>query len=227
MKKKIIIAETVQQIVTSGHSLFNRGGIALLPGSSCSEIIDLHRSNQADLIIADAGLPGMDGVRLCSSLRSDARLKNVSIIMICDRDDPSSERYRSAGSNYVMARPLDPAALFSTVSRMLMVQTRRDIRVPLRIRVDGKDGTETLVGMSRNISASGLLVHSGRPLRIGGRLECSFTINSRVITLESRIVREDSRSGERLYGVQFLNLDAKTFVLIEHFVKSSMPRTLH
>jgi DNA-binding response OmpR family regulator len=223
MKNKIIIAESVLRIVHGGNSLFSRGSVVLYPAASPEDILDLHRTHKADLIIPDAGLDGRGSVSLCTSIRRNAQLKDVSIIMVCNNDDPSHDEYRKAGSNHVLTRPLDPAVLFSTVSRMLMVQNRLAARIPLRIRVDGKDGFETHVGMSRNISVSGLLLNVARPLPAGRRLECTFAAGSRVVTIESQIVREEPGGAEgRLYGVRFLNLDAKTFVLIEHFVKSGL-----
>ena len=128
---------------------------------------------------------------------------------------------RRAGANAVLAMPLEAAELFSTVSRMLMVHQRLSVRTPLRMTVEGRDGKTAFIGISRDLSVSGMLLESGGMLQPGDQLECSFTLNSRVVSVKG-VVSRGHRTKESgfLYGIKFLHLDAKTFVLIEHFIKS-------
>ncbi len=222
--KKIIIAPSVQRIIGEGNSLFGRGSIGIFPAASCEEILDLHRTHNADLIISESGLRVMGGVKMCSTIRKDPHLKSVSIIMISDSSDPSFHEYRIAGSNQVLAAPVDAVSLFSTVSQMLMVQARLAVRIPLKLTMEGRSKQENFIAISHDISVSGLLLESGRILQVGERLECTFTVNSRVVNVECVVVRTQKAGGNFLYGVKFLHLDAKTFVLIEHFVKSNFPQ---
>jgi len=227
MKKTIIIAKSIQSEIDISNTLFSRGGVSVIAAASCEEILHLHRSDKADLIIADLRLPVMGGVRLVSSIRSDPSLKDVSIVMVCDASEPALNECRQAGVNAALTRPLDASSLFSTVSQMLMVQQRMAVRIPLRITVQGVDAPSTLIGISRDISASGMRLESGRILQPGERLECCFTLNSRVVTVSCVVARvHQSLEGGFQYGVKFLNLDAKTFILIEHFVKSCGPQGL-
>ena len=220
--KHIIIAETVQQTVDKANSLFSRGTVTLIPAASCEDILELHRKQKVDLIIADANLPRMGGARLCTAVRSDPALKDVSIIMVCENGDPAADEYRKAGSNDVLPRPVDPVRLFSTVSRMIMVQNRMAVRIPLRISVEGRDQKEAFVGISQDMSVSGMLLDSARVMQSGQRFACSFTLSSRVVTVECMVVRVlPTPGGGYQCGVKFVNLDAKTFVLIEHFAKSN------
>ena len=227
MKKTIIIATTIQEEIDISNTLFSRGGVSVKAAASCEEILQAHRSDKADLIITDIRLPVMGGVRLAYSIRSDPSLKDVSIVMVCDATESAMTECRRAGVNATLSRPLDAADLFSTVSQMLMVQQRMAARIPLRITVQGPDAPSTLIGISRDISASGMRLESGRILQQGERLECSFTLNARVISVSCVVARaHQSPAGGFQYGVKFLNLDAKTFVLIEHFVKSCGPQGL-
>lgn len=222
--KHIIIAESVQQTVDKANSLFSRGTVTLIPAASCEDILELHRKQKVDLIITDAGLPRMGGARLCAAIRSEPALKDVSIIMVCESGDPAADEYRKAGSNDVLVKPVDPVRLFSTVSRMIMVQNRMAVRIPLRISVEGRDQKEAFVGISQDMSVSGMLLDSARVMQAGQRFECGFTLNSRPVTVECMVVRVQPNPGRGYQcGVRFLNLDAKTFVLIEHFVKSNPP----
>lgn len=219
--KKVIIAENILNTIGKDHTLFGRGGITLFPARSSEEILDLHGARKADLIITDLALPLMGGAKLCSAIRGSADLKAVSIIMVCDDAEPALDESRNAGANAVLPKPLDAVILFSTVSRLLMVQQRMAARVPLRITVEGRNAKVTFVGMSQDISVSGMLLESGRILQQGERLHCSFTVSNRVVSVDCVVARAlQGPAGTFQYGVKFLNLDAKTFVLIEHFIKS-------
>lgn len=225
-KKRLIVAETILAMLQQGSTLFGRGGIMVLPAPTSEEVLALHRDQQADLIITDHGLPLMGGAQLCSNIRSEVALRDVSFIMICDRTGPGLVESQRAGANAILTRPLDAGELFSKVSHLLMVQDRMAVRVPLRITVNGRDRQTTFVGMSQDISVSGMLIESGRIMQQGERLECSFTISGRVVTVGCIVVRaqEGPRDTFR-YGVKFLNLDAKSFVLLEHVIRNASPRS--
>jgi CheY-like chemotaxis protein len=229
MKKKIIIAQSVQQAVTNAESLFSRGSVGVLTAATSEDLLQLHRTHKADLIIAEAMLPVMGGLTLCRTIRKDPGLRDVSLIMACAGGDLAVQEYRDAGCNEVLLTPVDPVRLFSTVSRMLMVQNRLAVRIPIRITVEGMSGKETFIGISHDLSVSGMLLDSARMLQPGDRLHCSFTISSRVVSLDCEVVRTQRQgTGRFQFGVKFVNLDAKTFVQIEHFVKSSTaPRQGH
>jgi len=218
--KKIIIAQSIQNSVGDSDTLFRRGGISVLPVPTAEEVLTLHRDQQVDLIIADHGMPVMGGVKLCAALRSNTLLRDVSLILVCERTGPSAAEGQQAGANAILLRPLDRSELFSKVSHLLMVQDRSDVRIPLRMSVTGKGAVATFVGMSLDISVSGMLLESGRILQQGERLHCSFTLQTRVVDLECVVVRAEMTPGGIIrYGVKFLNLDAKTFILLEHLIK--------
>ncbi len=54
-------------------------------------------ARRADLIITDATLPLMGGDELCSAIRSDSNLKQVSIIMTCDGTEEALAQCREHG----------------------------------------------------------------------------------------------------------------------------------
>lgn len=223
-KKNVIIAETILGALGKASTLFGRGGITVHSARTSEEVLALHRERTADLIITEHDLPVMGGIELCGRVRSDIALRDVSLIMICDRAGPAVAESQRAGANAILTRPLDTGELFSKVSHLLMVQDRMAVRVPMRITVNGKDRQATFVGMSRDISVSGMLLESGRGLREGERLECSFTVSGRVVTVECVVVRSEERSGGAFrYGVKFLNLDAKSFIILEQFIRNAAP----
>lgn len=217
--KQVIIAESVLQAVGKTPTLFGRGGVTVYPVRTSEEIITVHRANKVNLIITAFDLPAMNGAHLCSLIRGDEGLRDVSIIMAC-KDEPSAlDACRKSGVNAVLTEPIDPAELFSRIAELLIIPHRQAMRVLLRVAVAGEARKELVPAISHNISISGLLLESERKLSPGDRLSCSFSIGSREISAEAVVMREaGSGAGRYQYGVKFVNLDTKSLIIIEQFV---------
>lgn len=216
--KKIIIARDIMHVLGGADTIFGRGHITIYPARTSEEILNIHGVRKADLIITEASLPHMGAAGLCATIRSDALLKNVSIIVICDKAGESIDQWREAGANAVISRPIEAVLLFSRISELLVIPQRKDLRVPLHASVKSQG---QIAADSRNISISGMLLETGHALEKGDRLTCTFNIVHSEITTECIVTRADEAGpGKRRYGVTFLNSDTKSLVIIDRFVKS-------
>lgn len=219
--KKIIIAESLLPVFDSNNSIFKRGGITLFTAQSSEEIVNLHGVKKADLIITAHAFPLMGAVKLCAAIRSDGQLKNVSIIVTGDNSGESGAHCLEAGANAFLPAPVDPVLLFSKVSELLLVPQRKDMRVLLRASIKGLEGETSFFAASQNISISGMMLETERSLVLGDRLTCSFNIAHSEIRVSCTIVRADKvSSGRHRYGVTFLNLDTKSLIIIENYVRT-------
>ncbi len=222
MKKVIIIAQSLLESIGGAQSLFGRGGITLYPARTSEEILEMHRDKKADLIISDLSLPAMGGTALLKKIRGDAELRDVSIIMACDGPEASRSQCRDAGANAVVGKPVDTADLFMRVSELIVVPRRKHMRVLLRVTLDdGQGGENRTFASSENISISGMLIETKHAYRQGDRLQCHFHIGHSEVKVEGMIVRlVPGTGGRHRYGIQFVNLDTKTMVVIEQFVRT-------
>jgi CheY-like chemotaxis protein len=219
--KKVIIAQTILDAIEHGTTLFGRGSITLHPARSSEEILELHRKIKADLIITEFSLPVMGGVRLCSSIRSDLDLKDVSLIIYCDDNRVYQAACRDAGANAVIEKPVDAFDLFSKLSELIVIPQRKDMRVLLHVSVSGVQQESVFIATSYNISMSGMLLETRRELNKGDKLTCSFNIAHAEVNAQCLIMRVDKTdTGRFRYGAKFLGLDTKTIVVIEQYVKS-------
>lgn len=219
--KKIIIAESIMRDIGGLDSVFKRGDITTYTAVTSEEILNVHGVRKADLIVTDLALPLMGGAKLCSAIRSDDGLKNVSIIVACDNTDASLSSCREAGANAVISKPVDPVQLFLKISELLVIPQRKDLRVLLRVSVKGRDGDTSFFASSQNISISGMLLETDRGLKQGDRITCALNIGHIEVAAQCLVTRENrTPSGRLRYGVKFLNLDTKSLIVIEQFVKS-------
>ncbi|MDH4162652.1 MAG: response regulator [Nitrospirota bacterium] len=219
--KKIIIAENILKVVGSANSMFRRGGIEVHPAKTSEELLALHRQHKADIIITDFALPVMGGARLCAEIRGDDSLKNVSIILACEKMHVSPALCGNAGANAMIEKPVDPVELFIKVSELIAVPPRRDMRVMLRVAVSGGAAGSPSFATSQNISISGMLLESAVELKPGDQMDFAFTIGHTEIKVTAKVMRvEATSSGRYQCGVKFVNLDTKSLIVIEQYVKS-------
>ena len=219
--KKIIVAQSLLPIFDNNNGIFRRGGITFVAANSSEELVRLHGVENADLIITEQAFPLMGAVKLCAAIRGDARLKQVSIIVTGDDNGAGGLHCLQAGANAFLPAPVDPVELFSKVSELLLVPQRKNMRVLLRASVKGMEGDDSFFAASQNISISGMMLETDRSLELGDRLTCSFNIAHSEIRVSCLIARaERVSSGRCRYGVQFLNLDTKSLIIIENYVKT-------
>jgi CheY-like chemotaxis protein len=218
--KRIIIDRSIKYAVGGNDTIFQRSNITTYPARTAEEILNLHGVHNADIIIMDADLPLMGGLELCSKIRSDERLKDVSIVLICEGDEPSLARCRNAQANVVLPRPLDPGQLAWKVSELLLAPQRQDMRTLLHVSVKGEGKNSNFLGVSHNISISGMLLETDRGMKAGDRMTFAFQLGPRQILAEAEVMRVIKFSSGRFsYGVRFVNLDMKHIILIEQFIK--------
>lgn len=68
--KKILITDSLKYLV-SGENILSRANIQIFTAASSQEILSIHKSEKADLIIIDLDMPDMPGDKLCSMLRKE------------------------------------------------------------------------------------------------------------------------------------------------------------
>jgi CheY-like chemotaxis protein len=221
--KKIIITRGILHAIGGNNAFFGRSNIKVYPAHTAEEVLELHGLHKADIIIAEDTLPLMGGAKLCSVIRSDESLKHVSIIMVCDGMAASAAQWQEARVNAVVPKPLDPVLLFSKISELLVVPQRQDLRTLLHVSVSGQEGNSSFLGVSENISISGMLLETDQALKKGDRMSFTIEIGGRKIAAECQIQRvEKTASGKFRYGVKFSDLDTKSLIIIDQFVRGGI-----
>jgi CheY-like chemotaxis protein len=72
---------------------------------------------QPQILITEIILPGIDGLAVCRSLKSDPETKDISVLVFSIL--AAEERAREAGADAFLRKPLDDERLVDTVSKML------------------------------------------------------------------------------------------------------------
>ena len=220
--KKIIIASALKPFIEKERSILQRADFRIFTATSGEEALKIHRGEKADMIIADLDMPGIGGDKLCSVIRGDEALKKVSIIIVCTNSQADIERCSNSGANSYITKPIAPAQLIETVSRLLNIPERKSYRVLIKVEVKGKFMNVPFFCSSGDLSASGMLVETDKPLAKGDTVSCSFFLpNSERVVADGEIVRVVRKALRTFqYGVRFVALLPEYRAAIETFINN-------
>lgn len=102
-------------------------GYKVLTASDGLSALEIARSSVPDLILLDLILPGIDGYEVLKSLKSDARLRRIPVLVISARSDPQGVAqtldWGDAACYY--AKPLRMDVLLGLIQRTL---EKHDVR---------------------------------------------------------------------------------------------------
>jgi DNA-binding response OmpR family regulator len=171
---RVLIIEDDLDIATNLYEfLEGRGHTADM---ACDGLCGMHLavSQEFDAIVLDLGLPGMDGLRLCSKLRREAR-RDVPVLILTARDvlDDKLAAFDCGADDYLVK----PFALREVEARLKALVARRRGRVIDRRLVCGAVEFDPA---NMTVSVDGRPVHLSRKcLRL---LEMLMSAPNRVYT---------------------------------------------
>jgi DNA-binding response OmpR family regulator len=219
----IIVARSIMPLLEGHQGILSRKEFTVLPAASAEEILTLHETADADLVIVDFGVPAIGGEAICFLLRKKEGIKRVSIIAIADGDGNAAERLMACGANAVFSRPVNPDHLYEKITELLNIGERKDMREVVKVSVSIASEGESFFAVSQNISISGLLFETSRSLPKGLSVTCSFVLQHQ-LTVQGEIVRAAKRSenngGTYEYGVRFTRIDPVTeSEIVKHVIR--------
>jgi DNA-binding response OmpR family regulator len=221
MKKKILIASNLNNVLERKKTILDRASFGIFTTTSGKEALEIHKAMNVDLIIASLDLKDISGDDLCSMIRREQDLRQVSIILSCANEPSSIERASHCGANAYITRPFHSSQLTEKVAALLSIPQRQNYRVLLRISGTGKYSSESFYCSSCDISASGIMIETSKLMGKGDVLACSFFLpDFGQITSEAEIMRTDWSGEMHRYGIRFRHLDPKFREAIESFVSA-------
>jgi DNA-binding response OmpR family regulator len=80
-----------------------------------------------DIVVSDIVMPEMDGYELCKQIRSDARLKNVPVILVTRLSEPTDViKGLEAGANNFITKPYDEKYIISHIEYLVANRELRE-----------------------------------------------------------------------------------------------------
>jgi len=218
--KRIVVLDKIWQHV--GLELDRESGnVEIVTACTNEEILNSHRKEKADLIITELHGPGMKAVQLCSAIREDRDLRNVSMIICCGQDEIELAESRQCRANAVMPLPVDPRLLHRAIQDLTNIPIRVNYRVPIVAFCTRPSVRSPFESAVENISATGMLIEAKAALKLGDMITYALDLSSTIqLQMQAEVIRMVKASSERiLYGLRFLQVDPPDRHMIETIVR--------
>lgn len=128
-RRKILIVDDEEAVRTSLVEILNDypERLDVHTASDGFEAGTLMESVRPDIVLLDLVMPGMDGFKVCQSIRRSPALKHVKIIVLTGfASDRNIERVTELGADLCLSKPVDSPTLFTHVKELL--KPRRGVR---------------------------------------------------------------------------------------------------
>ena len=119
--KKIMLVEDDRKMLEVMRRYLENRGFSVIFTDNGSEALMLARDSGPDLIVADVGLPGLDGFQLCKALKSSAGTESIPVIIVSgDRtdDDDIVAGYDKGADDY-LTKPFAFSVLAAKINAVL------------------------------------------------------------------------------------------------------------
>jgi CheY-like chemotaxis protein len=120
MPKTLLLADdssTIQRVVELTFAEEDIRVIAVGDGEQAIQSID---REQPDIVLADIGMPRLDGYSVSSFVKQSARLQHIPVLLLAGAFEPIDEdRARAARCDGVLVKPFEPRLLAARVQELL------------------------------------------------------------------------------------------------------------
>ncbi len=120
MPKTLLLADdsvTIQKVV--GITFANED-VELVTVDNGDDALVRARQIKPDLVLADIGMPGLDGYALCGAIRKDPNIAHTPVLLLTGTFETYDEdKAREVGANGYISKPFEAQALVDRVQAML------------------------------------------------------------------------------------------------------------
>ena len=227
--KKIIITQDIKTLIDREGNFLNRADFRIFPVVSNEEALEIHRSEKADIIIADLDSQALSGELFCSTIRDNEELCRVSLIIMHSGAASEIQRASRCRANAFLEKLTDPAILIEKACKLMSIPAREAYRSPIGIMVNCDNTRHPALGYAENISVTGMLFDSEKSFSIGETISCWFVLpDSTHVSTVAEIVRINNKVTEHdtnQYGIRFLGLNPAFRAAISDYVRKKQRET--
>lgn len=119
MGKRVLLIEDEPNIIEAISFILSRDGFTVHTHERGDTAMDKIRGFPPDMIILDVMLPGMSGFDLLKTLRADAALATIPVMMLTARGQTKDrETAQRLGADHFMTKPFSNSDVRDAVRRM-------------------------------------------------------------------------------------------------------------
>lgn len=228
-KTCVLIVEEDDGVRSLEVACFERIGCIVRPAGNLAQALEETRSATLDIALVSEGVLAGDCGRACRALREAAGQPELPIVLISEEDLPESlEVERAGGCNDYVPRSVSQHELVRRVANLLQIPPRRFLRTMVALAQPATRARVEYLGHSRDISRTGILIETPRPLAVDEVLPIKFLLphSNSLINAVSRVTRvlRNPMTGHYEVGCRFVEIDPASRGMIEDFLSSDSGR---
>jgi two-component system, sensor histidine kinase and response regulator len=146
----LIVEDSTTQAAQLSHTLEQAGYMVRIAGNG-AEALRAVREARPHIIISDAMMPVMDGYTMCRTIKDDAYLCQIPVILLTSLSDPKDVIHGiEAGVDHYLTKPYPTEALLSKLEAVLsFTQNSCDAEEQFGVTIAG--GTRTVRSSQRRL----------------------------------------------------------------------------
>ncbi len=131
MQDVVLVVEDEADVVDLLRYNLGKAGFTVQIACDGAEGLEMARKNRPDIIVLDIMLPGIDGYKICKTLKNDPETELLPIVMLTAKSD-AKERVRGLelGADDYVTKPFSPRELVLRIQallRRLRTKSQNDI----------------------------------------------------------------------------------------------------
>ncbi len=131
----------------------------VLTARSGPEAIALCQQEQADVVLLDVMMPGMDGFEACQHLKTNPKTQHIPVIMITALDQPSDKVCGlEAGADDFLTKPVDDIALITRVKNLARLKTLTDEMAMRAVTTEQMGLADDVLGDPKSAGSGGRIL---------------------------------------------------------------------
>lgn len=120
MRKTILVVEDEENLVELLEFRLKANGFNVSTALDGESGLRVAQTTKPDLIILDLMLPKKHGFEVCSTLKSDAKTKNIPIIILTARTQIHDHKMaKECGADAYITKPFEPTDLMKEIERLI------------------------------------------------------------------------------------------------------------
>jgi CheY-like chemotaxis protein len=196
--------------------------------NSAEDALRIVAAAMPTLIITELVLPQMSGLELLVRIKHDEQTKKVPVIIHTASDDEQKKTLcRATGCAAFLKKPVDPAALYSTIQLATEKIPRQFIRLrTLLPAMVGGAGSQTGMDYVTELSEGGVFIRTLNPRPVDAVLPVTIIIRSLPIKVKAKVVRSVTLSSglfqEPGMGMKFLDISGTDREVLRNVIKGQI-----
>lgn len=133
--ENILIVDDEEDVLELVRYNLDRNGYKIDTAVTGEEALVKAKAKLPDLIVLDLMLPGIDGLEVCKTVKTDARTQNIPIIMLSAKGEEADiVSGLELGADDYITKPFSPKVLIARIRRILHRSVARDLeKAPIKI----------------------------------------------------------------------------------------------